>query len=65
MIVALLEIAPANVGWVIDATVTMPWFLPDEARSFTEGLVDALGNQELRVPTLWILECTSVLQSAR
>ncbi len=63
--VALPELAPAGAGWVIDASVTMPWFFPDEATSFTEGLLDALGNQELWVPALWVLECTNVLQSAQ
>lgn len=56
--------APASAGWVIDASVTMPWFFPDEATPFTEGLLDSLGNQELWVPALWVLECTNVLQSA-
>ena len=55
----------ASVGWVIDASVTMPWFFPDEATTFTEELLDSLGNQELWVPTLWVLECTNVLQSAQ
>ena len=52
-------------GWVIDASVTMPWFFPDEATPFTEGLLDALGAQAIWVPTLWVLECTNVLQSAQ
>jgi predicted nucleic acid-binding protein len=43
----------------------MPWFFADEATPFTEGLLDALGNQELWVPALWVLECTNVLQSAQ
>jgi len=57
--------AVATAGWVIDASVTMPWFFPDEATSFTEGLLDALGDQVLWAPTLWVLECTNVLQSAQ
>jgi predicted nucleic acid-binding protein len=57
--------APASAGWVIDASVTMPWFFPDEATPFTEGLLDALGTHALWVPTLWVLECTNVLQSAQ
>jgi predicted nucleic acid-binding protein len=55
----------ATAGWVIDASVTMPWFFPDEATPFTEGLLDALGEQVLWAPTLWVLECTNVLQSAQ
>ncbi len=57
--------AVAKAGWVIDASVTMPWFFPDEATPFTEGLLDALGDQVLWAPTLWVLECTNVLQSAQ
>jgi len=56
---------PASAGWVIDASVTMPWFFADEATPFTEGLLDALGSQALWAPTLWVLECTNVLQSAQ
>ena len=57
--------APASAGWVIDASVTMPWFFPDEATPFTERLLNALGTQALWAPTLWVLECTNVLQSAQ
>ena len=56
---------PAPTGWVIDASVTMPWFFADEATPFTEGLLDALGAQVLWAPTLWVFECTNVLQSAQ
>ena len=57
--------APMGAGWIIDASVTMPWFFPDEATPFTEGLLDSLAAQELWAPTLWVLECTNVLQSAQ
>jgi len=56
---------PAPAGWVIDASVTMPWFFADEATPFTEGLLDALGARVLWAPALWVLECTNVLQSAQ
>lgn len=55
----------AMAGWVIDASVTLPWFFPDEATPFTEGLLDALATQPLWAPALWVLECTNVLQSAQ
>ena len=57
--------APTSAGWGIDASVTMPWFFPDEATAFTDGLLDALGAQPLWAPALWVLECTNVLQSAQ
>lgn len=56
---------PVSAGWVLDASVTLPWFFPDEATPFTEGLLDALGNQVLWAPSLWVLECANVLQSAQ
>jgi len=56
---------PASAAWVIDASVTMPWFFADEATPFTEGLLDALGKQVIWAPTLWVFECTNVLQSAQ
>lgn len=56
---------PAPAGWVVDASVTMPWFFADEATPFTEGLLDALGAQVLWAPSLWVLECTNVLHSAQ
>jgi len=56
--------APAP-DWVIDASVTMPWFFADETTAFTEGLLDALGTRVLWAPTLWVFECTNVLQSAQ
>ena len=56
---------PAASGWVIDASVTLPWFFPDEATPFTEGLLDALAKQALWAPSLWVLECCNVLQSAQ
>jgi predicted nucleic acid-binding protein len=54
-----------SAGWVIDASVTLPWFFPDEATPFTEGLLDAMGAQTWWAPALWVLECTNVLQSAQ
>ncbi len=62
---AQISAAIASTGWVIDASVTMPWFFPDEATPFTEGLLDALGEHTLWAPSLWVLECTNVLQSAQ
>ena len=62
---APISTSAPTAGWVIDASVTLPWFFPDEATPFTEGLLDALGAQPLWAPALWVLECTNVLQSAQ
>jgi predicted nucleic acid-binding protein len=59
------RVAASGTGWVIDASVTMPWFFPDEATAFTESLLDGLGDQPVWVPALWVLECANVLQSAQ
>ncbi len=61
----LLAGHPAEPGWVIDASVTMPWFFVDEATPFTERVLDHLGDHALWVPTLWVFECANVLQSAQ
>ena len=60
-----IETPAASAGWVIDASVTMPWFFPDEATPFTERLLDEMGAQPLWAPALWVLECTNVLQIAQ
>jgi predicted nucleic acid-binding protein len=54
-----------SAGWVLDASVTMPWFFSDEATAFTEMLLDRLSEQPVWAPALWVLECTNVLQSAQ
>lgn len=61
---AALPDPKAPQGWVIDASVTMPWFFRDEATAFSERLLDSLSQQIIWAPALWVLECTNVLQSA-
>lgn len=56
-------LAPA--GWVVDASVTMPWFSKDEATPLTERTLDALGEQVFWALSLWVLECINVLRSAQ
>ncbi len=51
-------------GLVLDASVTMAWFFPDEATGFTEALLESLGTRPVWVPALWVAECANVLQSA-
>jgi predicted nucleic acid-binding protein len=51
-------------GLVMDASVTMAWFFPDEATGFTEALLESLGTRQVWVPALWVAECANVLQSA-
>ncbi len=51
-------------GWVIDASITLPWFFADEATASTDQLLDSFARQTVWAPALWILECANVLQSA-
>jgi predicted nucleic acid-binding protein len=50
---------------VIDASVTLPWFLQDERTSFTEAVFAALGKEEYWVPVIWRLEFANALLAAQ
>jgi hypothetical protein len=52
-----LPARPVSAGWVVGASVTMPWFVADEATPITEGLRDAPGQQALRASTRLALKC--------
>ena len=56
--------ASYQAGLVLDASVTMSWFFPDEASAFSEQVLELLGTQAIWVPALWTSECANVLQSA-
>jgi len=49
---------------VIDASVTLPWFLQDERTAFTEAVFSALGKEEYWVPVIWRLEFANALLAA-
>src|SRR5437867_8475143 len=46
---------------VLDASVTLPWFLQDERSAFTEGVLAGLGKAEYWVPAVWRLEFPNAL----
>jgi predicted nucleic acid-binding protein len=46
---------------VLDASVTLPWFLQDERTSFTDAVLAALGKEEYWVPSVWRLEFPNAL----
>ena len=52
-------------AFVVDASVTAGWFLPDEATPLTEAALEATGSREVWVPALWLLETANLLQSAQ
>jgi|SRR5271165_2478093 len=50
---------------VIDASVTLAWFFPDEATSYTDSLLDLLASgSEAVVPAIWPFEVTNALLTA-
>lgn len=49
---------------VLDCTVTVPWYLTDEASPLSEALFHALGQRTLIVPVLWRLEFVSAMRAA-
>lgn len=46
---------------VLDASVTLPWFLQDERTAFTDSVFAALGQDEFWVPAVWRLEFPNAL----
>ena len=52
-------------AFVVDASVSAAWFLPDEATAYTQAALHATATAELWVPTLWLLEVANLLQSAQ
>lgn len=53
--------APA---FVLDASVSAAWFLPDEATPETEAALHATATHEVWVPALWLLEMGNLLLGA-
>jgi predicted nucleic acid-binding protein len=49
---------------VLDCTVTVPWYLTDEANGLTERLFAGLGQTTYIVPVLWRLEFISAMRAA-
>ena len=52
-------------AFVVDASVTAAWLLPDEATPFTEAALLATAAGEVWVPALWLLEMGNLLLSAQ
>jgi len=49
---------------VLDASVTLPWFLQDERTAFTDSIFALLGQEEFWVPAVWRLEFPNALLAA-
>ena len=54
--------APA---FIVDASISAAWFLPDEATKQTEAMLHATATHEVWVPALWLLEVGNLLLSAQ
>jgi predicted nucleic acid-binding protein len=48
-------------GIVIDASVTLAWCFPDEARDYADAVLVALEDQTIMVPAIWAVEITNAL----
>ncbi len=48
-------------AFVVDASVTLPWFLVDERTTFTDSLLDAINKVEYWAPSVWRLEIPNAL----
>ena len=47
-------------GFVVDCSVVVRWFLPDEATPYTEAAFALLAQQDAVVPALWLSEFANV-----
>jgi predicted nucleic acid-binding protein len=55
----------ARTAFVVDASVSAAWFLPDETTPYTQAALQATANAIVWVPTLWLPEMANLLQSAQ
>lgn len=51
--------------FVVDASISAAWFLPDEATADTEAALQATATHDVWVPALWLLEMGNLLLSAQ
>ena len=57
--------ASGSPGFVVDASVSAAWFLPDEATPATEAALQATAAFDVWVPALWLLEIGNMLLNAQ
>jgi len=51
-------------AFVVDASVTLAWYFPDEASDQTDALRERLVTEGVHVPAHWSLEVTNALVAA-
>lgn len=52
-------------SFVVDASISAAWFLPDEATPATEAALQATATHDVWVPSIWLLEMGNLLLSAQ
>ena len=48
-------------GIVVDASVALAWFFPDDASEYADGVLVALAGRKVIVPAVWVLEITNAV----
>ena len=56
--------AGAAPAFVVDASVSAAWLLPDEATAATEAALQATATSDVWVPALWLVDTGNLLRSA-
>lgn len=54
-----------SAAFVVDASVSAAWFLPDEATAYTRAALHATAISTVWVPTLWLPEMANLLHGAQ
>lgn len=54
-----------STSFIVDASVSAAWCLPDEATPYTLAALHATATGEVWVPALWLLEMANLLHSAQ
>lgn len=52
-------------AFVVDASISAAWLLPDESTAQTEAALEATATNDVWVPSLWPLEMCNLLLSAQ
>jgi predicted nucleic acid-binding protein len=47
--------------YVLDASVALAWYLPDEGDAYTRALFDHLESASITVPSIWPIEVANAL----
>ncbi len=61
----MLKPVIATGAFVVDASVSAAWFLPDEATTESEAALLATATHDVWVPALWLLETANLLLGAQ